>query len=77
MIHGRDDTLAPVEAARVFVERLRARTAGPVVYAELPGAGHAFDVFPSIRTAHVIRGVERFLDYVYSTHLARVKAEVT
>ncbi|TML61544.1 MAG: alpha/beta hydrolase [Actinobacteria bacterium] len=77
VIHGRDDTLAPIEAARVFVERLRARTAGPVVYAELPGAGHAFDVFPSIRTAHVIRGVERFLDYVYSTHLARVKAEVT
>ena len=33
----------------------------PVLYAELAGAQHAFDVFPSIRTVHVIEGVERFL----------------
>ncbi|MGZ4146056.1 MAG: alpha/beta hydrolase, partial [Actinomycetota bacterium] len=36
-------------------------------YVDLPGAQHAFDVFPSIRSAHVIRAVERFLDYVLST----------
>jgi hypothetical protein len=35
-----------------------------VAYAELPGAQHAFDVFASIRSAHVIRGVERFLRVV-------------
>jgi hypothetical protein len=40
------------------------------VYAELPGAQHAFDIFPSLRTGHVIRAVERFLDYVYSGHLS-------
>ena len=39
----------------------------PVVYAELPGAQHAFDVFHSIRSAHVIRGVERFLRWVHAT----------
>jgi hypothetical protein len=35
----------------------------PVAYAEIGGAQHAFDVFPSIRSAHVVRGVERFLDW--------------
>ena len=35
-----------------------------MVYAELPGAQHAFDVFASVRGAHVIRGVERFLKAV-------------
>jgi hypothetical protein len=37
-----------------------------VVYAELPGAQHAFDVFASIRSAHVIRAVERFLRVVHA-----------
>jgi hypothetical protein len=38
-----------------------------VVYAELPGTQHAFDVFPSIRSAHVVRGVDRFLRWCYET----------
>jgi acetyl esterase/lipase len=66
VIHGRHDSLVPVTQPRRFVEKLRAIAQRPVAYAELPGAQHAFDVFPSIRTAHVIRGVERFADYVYS-----------
>jgi acetyl esterase/lipase len=61
VIHGHSDSLLPVEQARLFVERLRAVADNPVVYAELPGAQHAFDVFPSIRSAHVVRAVERFL----------------
>jgi acetyl esterase/lipase len=61
VIHGRYDTLVPVVEARLLVERLRAVATKPVVYAELPGTQHGFEVFPSIRTAHVIRGVERFL----------------
>jgi acetyl esterase/lipase len=62
--------------ARQFVAKLRSVSESPVVYAELPGAQHAFDIFPSLRTAHVIRAVERFLDYVYSGHLsAKVEVE--
>jgi hypothetical protein len=41
-----------------------------VVYAELPGAQHAFELFHSPRTHHVIRGVHRFLGTVYSEYLA-------
>ena len=67
IIHGQHDSLVPVAEARHFEQRLRAIAQSPVVYAELPGAQHAFDVFPSIRSAHVVRAVERFLDYVLAT----------
>ena len=65
VIHGHDDSLIPVPEARAFVDALRAVSPNPVVYAELAGAQHAFDVFPSIRSAHVVRGVERFLEWTH------------
>jgi acetyl esterase/lipase len=65
VIHGTNDTLVPVIEARLFVERLREVSRAPVAYAELSGAQHAFDIFPSIRSGHVVRGVERFLDVVH------------
>jgi acetyl esterase/lipase len=61
VIHGAHDSLVPVSEGRLFVERLRAVSTAPVAYAELPGAQHAFDVFGSVRVAHVLRGVERFI----------------
>jgi hypothetical protein len=39
-----------------------------VFYAEMLGAQHAFDVFPSFRTARVVEGVERFLHSVHSQY---------
>ena len=38
-----------------------------VVYAELPGAQHAFDVFPSIRSAHVVRAIDRYLHWHWNS----------
>lgn len=64
VIHGSLDTLAPVDDARSFVDALRAVSRQPVLYAEMAGAQHAFEVFPSYRTARVIEGVERFLHSV-------------
>jgi acetyl esterase/lipase len=61
VVHGDRDTLVPVEEARHFVAALRERTKAPVAYAEIPGAQHAFEIFPSVRTALVVDGVERFL----------------
>ncbi len=66
VIHGTHDTLVPVAQAREFVTRLRETSRNPVAYAELPGAHHAFDVFPSIRSAHAVRGVDRFLRWDYA-----------
>jgi len=74
VIHGTRDTLVPVDDARLFVEMLRAVSKEPVAFAELPGAQHAFEVFHSERTAHAIRGVERFIDWVYSRHRESVRA---
>jgi acetyl esterase/lipase len=51
VVHGSADTVVPVEGARAFVERLRALSGSPVFYLEVPGAGHAFDILPSLRTA--------------------------
>jgi len=65
VIHGEMDSLVPVEDARLFVEMLRAKSTAPVLYAELPGAQHAFEVFPSERTGHVLAGVERFVGAIY------------
>ena len=65
VIHGRNDTLVPVPEARAFVDKLRSASSNPVAYAEVSGAQHAFDIFPSIRSAHVVRGVQRFLDWTY------------
>jgi acetyl esterase/lipase len=63
VLHGAHDSLVSVEQARLFVERLRDTSGATVVYAELPGAQHAFDVFPSIRSAHVVRAIDRYLHW--------------
>lgn len=56
-----------MEIARSFVGDLRSTSSNPVVYAELPGAQHAFDLFHSIRFEQVIDGIEAFLAWVIST----------
>jgi len=60
VIHGANDGLACVEEARMFVDRLREVSTSPVAYLELPYTQHAFEVFYSLRTLHVLRAVHRF-----------------
>jgi acetyl esterase/lipase len=67
VLHGRNDTLVPVADARAFVAALRDVAKNPVAYAELAGAQHAFDVFTSVRSAGVVRGVARFLEWCHAT----------
>jgi acetyl esterase/lipase len=67
VVHGANDTLVPVAEARRFVQLLRAASDAPVVYAELPGAQHAFEIFRSVRTLHVVRATERWLAWAYGT----------
>jgi acetyl esterase/lipase len=61
IVHGDRDTLAPVEDARVFAQSLAETSNAPVMYAELRGAQHAFDIFASPRTARMLDGTLRFL----------------
>lgn len=70
VIHGDADVLAPIGDAREFARLLREVSRAPVAYSELRGAQHAFEVFHSIRTTHVIRAVERFGLWAFARHLA-------
>ena len=71
VIHGSHDSLAPVDEARAFVAHLREVSKQPVVYAEIPGAQHAFEVFHSLRTRHVVAGVDRFLEHIHARYRAQ------
>jgi acetyl esterase/lipase len=64
--HGDQDTLVIVEDARHFVDALRDASRNPVVYAELAGGQHGFDLFHSIRFEAVVDGVETFAAWVRS-----------
>jgi acetyl esterase/lipase len=64
--HGDQDTKVFVEDARLFVERLRSTSSSPVVYTELPGAQHSFDLFHSIRFEKVVDAIEAFTAWVRS-----------
>jgi acetyl esterase/lipase len=75
VVHGDKDTLAPVEDARLFVDSLRAVSHQPVLYVELHGAQHAFDVFGSPRTRRMVVAVERFLYTVHQQHLSSSGAD--
>jgi acetyl esterase/lipase len=68
VVHGDQDSLAPVEEARHFVKLLRETSKSPVAYAEIPGAQHAFDIFHSPRSAIVVEGVARFLGTLHSDY---------
>jgi acetyl esterase/lipase len=76
VLHGARDTLVPVGDARTFVRELRAVSRQPVVYAELAGAEHAFDILPSLRTARVVETIERFLATVRTREPATAGAAV-
>lgn len=77
IIHGAKDSLTSPLDARSFAKRMAQTCENPVFHAELAGAQHAFDLFPSLRTAGVVRAVERFLAGVYTAHLTDRDKQLT
>lgn len=69
VVHGTHDSLVWVEEARLFVETLRAQSQRAVVYAELPGAQHAFELFHSVRTDHEANAAAKFLEWAHAQWL--------
>jgi acetyl esterase/lipase len=65
--HGAQDTFVPPEPARRTAARLRVRSANPVVYAELPGAQHSFDLVHSLRFEMLIDALLQFTAWVRSS----------
>ena len=67
VLQGTRDSLTPAAGAARFVEALRAKAgAAPVVFVELPGAHHAFEIFPSLRSVPAVHGVHRFCQALYA-----------
>ena len=66
VIQGTHDSLVWVEEARRFVAELSDVTQKPIVYAELPGAQHAFEWFHSPRTSHYLNAAAAYLEWAYA-----------
>ncbi|MCF6468538.1 alpha/beta hydrolase [Nonomuraea sp. MG754425] len=64
--HGDLDPLVPVAEARHFADQLRRTSASPVVYAELRGGNHAFDLYHSVRFEALVDAIEAFTARVRS-----------
>lgn len=64
--HGDLDPLVPVADARHFADRLRQTSAAPVVYVELRGGNHSFDLYHSVRFEAVVDAIEGFTAWVRS-----------
>lgn len=63
VVHGDQDTLVSPANAREFVAQAR-QASSTVVYAELPGAQHSFDLVHSIRMESVVSAVDAFATWV-------------
>ncbi|MFF4165948.1 alpha/beta hydrolase [Streptomyces sp. NPDC001741] len=62
--HGDLDELVDTENPKALVTALRSVSTSPVVYVEMPGAHHAFDLFHSFRFEALIDGIEEFAAWV-------------
>jgi acetyl esterase/lipase len=73
LAQGDQDSYSPrfLDIARRFADGLRETSSRPVVYAELPGAQHAFDVFRSVRFVAVVDAVEAFTTWALAAREAK------
>jgi acetyl esterase/lipase len=60
ILHGERDSLVPVACARRFADRLRDVSRAPVVYAELPGGQHAFELLATVRGVAAVAAIRQF-----------------
>lgn len=66
VVQGTHDSMIWVEEARQFVAEIAPMAAHPLVYAEIPGAQHAFEFFHSPRTSHYLTAASVWLEWAYA-----------
>jgi acetyl esterase/lipase len=71
IVHGDQDTFTSAKTAGALAKRARDGSANPVVYVELPGAQHSFDLLTSIRFEAVIDGIQAFAASIAAPDLTR------
>jgi acetyl esterase/lipase len=78
IVHGDQDTFTPATTARALAVLARSASPNPVVYVELPGAQHSFDLVASIRFEAVIDGIAAFTSAVTTpTSLEPARSHLT
>ena len=68
--HGEQDTLVPARYTTELVSRLRQLSTNAVVYIELPGAQHSFDLVHSVRIETLVCGIDAFAAACEETKLS-------
>lgn len=71
VLHGDHDSLVPLAESRYFADALREASRRSVTFVPVPGATHAFDAVPSLRTQLVLSSVSAMLDSVVQTSDSR------
>jgi acetyl esterase/lipase len=66
LLHGQHDALADFESAKAFAEALESKSKNEVIFAELPGMQHAYDIAHTPPTPEHVRAIYRFLENVHS-----------
>ncbi len=74
VIQGSADSLVFVEEGRTFVRALEEKSQQPVLYLEMKGGQHAFDIFHSVRSAYAVRAATGFLEKVRAESEARTES---
>lgn len=60
LAHGDRDSGVPVAGAQNMYRKLLTESGSPVVFAQLPGGQHGFDLFRSLRSDAVLEAIETF-----------------
>ena len=63
VIHGEKDSMLPVEKARKFADELSNVSNSPVVFAEVLGAEHGYEMLRTVRTEYTVDAIHRFLEW--------------
>lgn len=67
ILHGRHDALADFESAAIFAKTLKAASHNPVIFIDLPGGQHAYDIAYAPPAPSHIRAAERFLNTTWDS----------
>ena len=68
VLHGDRDNMVAVAESRLFARKLIDCSPEPVIYAELRGAEHGYNMFRSLRSELALRQCARFAEWLYERH---------
>ena len=68
IIHGDCDSLIAIEESELFAEKLQQASENKVIYSQIPGAQHGYNMFRSLRSELVLNELVRLAYYFEKKH---------